>query len=249
MPQHADMNDRQSDNAGAKLRLFELVLDDGRSSSPFVWRIRYALAHKGLPFESVPIGFTEIPQVFGGRFKTVPVIEHRDTMLSESWDIAEYLDRAFPDTAPLFSGPAENAMVRLTDAWFSGEILRKMFRIYILDVHDAARPEDRPYFRQSREAMLKGATLEEFTKNRTASLPALRDSLRPLRSQLSRFAFLGGSAPNYADYVALGAFQWVASVSTLPLLASNDSLRGWLDRGFDLYGGLGRDPRMRSLFE
>ena len=170
-------------------------------------------------------------------------------MLAESWDIAEYLDRAFPQAPPLFCGAAENAMVRLNDAWFSGEILRKMFRIYILDVHDAARPEDRPYFRQSREAMLKGQTLEEFTRNRASSLPALRDSLRPLRSHLSHCAFLGGDTPNYADYIALGWFHWVASVSTLPLLASDDSLRRWLDRGFDLYGGMGRDPRMRPLFE
>lgn len=232
-----------------KIRLYELVLDDGRSSSPYVWRIRYALAHKGLPFESVPIGFVEIPKIFGNRFKTVPVIEHGDAMLAESWDIAEYLDRAYPGTPPLFSGPQENAMVRLNEAWFSAEVQRKMFRIYIKDVHDAARPEDRGYFRQSREAMLRGTTLEEFTKDRASSLPALRDSLRPLRAHLSRFAYLGGDSPNYADYIVLGAFQWAASVSTLPLLASNDSLRGWLERGFDLYGGIGRDPRMRPLFE
>jgi hypothetical protein len=112
-----------------KVRLYELVLENGRSVSPFVWRIRYALAHKGVPFECVPIGFTDIPRVFGGQFKTVPVIEHGSTMLAES-----------------FSGPAEYAMVRLTDSWFSADILRKMFRLYVLDVHNAARPEDRPYF-------------------------------------------------------------------------------------------------------
>ncbi len=233
----------------AKIRLFELVLENGRSSSPFVWRIRYALAHKGLPFESVPVGFTEIPSVFGGRFKTVPVIEHEGAMVADSWDIAEYLDRAFPRQPALFSGPPENAMVRLNDAWFSAEILRKMFRLYILDVHDAARPEDRPYFRESREKRMKGSTLEEFTADRASTLPAVRDALAPLRTQLSRAPFLGGSAPNYADYIALGAFQWVASVSTLPLLAANDPLRAWLDRGFDLYGGLGRDARMKPLFE
>ena len=141
-------------------------------------------------------------------------------------------------------------MVRLNDAWFSAEILRKMFRVYLLDVHDAARPEDRPYFRKSREEMLKGRTLEALTKDRESSLPALRNALSPLRSQLSHFPFLGGSAPNYADYLALGAFHWVASVGTLPLLAPTDNvLRAWLDRGFDLYEGLGRDPRMKSLFE
>jgi glutathione S-transferase len=215
-----------------------------------VWRIRYALAHKGVPFESVSIGFTEIPKVLGGRFKTVPVIEHGSTILAESWDIADYLEGAFPGLPPIFSGPAEYAMVRLTDAWFSAQILPKMFRLYVLDVHNAARPEDRPYFRQSREAYLKGTSLEEFTAERAAILPALREALTPLRSQLSRYPFLGGSTPNYADYIALSLFQWAASVSTLPLLAHNDAaLRRWFDTGLNLFGGIGLDPRMKPLFE
>src|SRR6202142_1026232 len=96
-----------------KVRLYELALEDGRSASPFVWRIRYALAHKGIPFETVYLGFTEIPAVCGGKFKTVPILEHADTALAESWDIAEYLDRAFPDRPPLFSSPRELAVIRL----------------------------------------------------------------------------------------------------------------------------------------
>jgi glutathione S-transferase len=233
-----------------KVRLYELVLENGRSASPFVWRIRYALAHKGIAFESVPLGFTEIAHAFGGRFKTVPVIERGDAMLGESWDIAEYTDREFSAGPALFSSPAEREMVRLMDAWFSAEVIRKLFRVYVLDIHKAARPQDRPYFRQSREARLKGTTLEACTADRAARLPAIREALGPLRSQLSRVPFLGGCAPNYADYIALGAFQWVASVSTLPLLARSDEvLRAWLDRGFDLYGGLGRDPRSQPLFE
>lgn len=232
------------------IRLYELVLENGRSASPYVWRIRYALAHKGVPFETVPIGFTDIPKVFGGRFKTVPVIEHGAKMLGESWLIAEYLDHALPSLPLLFSGPAELAMVQLFDAWFSAEILRKMLSVYVLDVHNAARPEDRPYFRQSREARFKGMTLEVVTADRSTRLLILRDALAPLRMQLARAPFLGGSAPNYADYIALGAFHWVASVSTLPLLAKDDdALLAWLDRGFDLYSGMGRDPRMKSLAE
>jgi glutathione S-transferase len=236
-------------SAEAKTRLYELALDNGCSASPYVWRVRFALAHKGLPCESVPLGFTEIATTFGGRFKTVPVVECGDTMLAESWDIAEYLDRAFPGGPALFTSPAEHAMVRLTDTWFSAEILRKMFGVYVLDIHNAVRPGDRAYFRRTREQRLKGATLEEFTANRASRLPALREALLPLRAHLARFPYLGGSAPNYADYIALGGFLWVASVSTLPLLAHDDTLRAWIDRGFDLYGGLGRDPRMKSLFE
>lgn len=236
--------------ADTKVRLYELALQNGRSASPFVWRIRYALAHKGIAFESVPLGFTDIPKAFGGRFKTVPVLQHGAVMLAESWDIAEYLDRAFADRPALFSSHAEIAMVRLMDAWFTVEVLRKLFRLYVLDIHNAARPEDRAYFRQSRELRTKGATLEAFTADRESRLPAVREALAPLRMQLARFSYLGGGTPNYADYIAFGTFQWVASVSTLPLLAHDDEvLRTWLDRGFDLYGGVGRDSRMHSLFE
>ena len=161
----------------AKIRLYELVLENGRSASPYVWRIRYALAHKGVPCECVPIGFTEIPKLFSGRFKTVPVIEHGVMMLAESWDIVDYLERTFPGRSPLFSGPAEYAMVRLMDSWFTAEILRKMFRLYVLDVHNAARPEDQPYFRQSREAYLNGTSLEEFTAGARGHPPCPARSL------------------------------------------------------------------------
>ena len=232
-------------------RLYELVLANGVSASPFVWRVRYALAHKGLPFESVPLGFTDIPKVFAGRCKTVPVLAEGDETIVDSWDIVDYLERAHPDQPHLFSGPAEYAMVRLFDAYFSVDIIRKFFNLYALDIHDAARNEDRTYFRESREQrFLKGIPLETYVAGREARLPSLREALTPLRLRLSRSPFLGGSTPNYADYIAFGAFQWVASVNTLPPLAKDDQpLRSWLDRVADLYDGLGRDPRMKPLFE
>ena len=127
------------------LYLYELALDNGRSASPFVWRIRFALAHKGLPFETKYLGFIEIPGIHGGKFKTVPILEHGEMVLAESWDIAEYLDRAFPNQPLLFNTPAELALVRFMDAWFMSEVMRKMFRVYVKDVHDAARAVDRPY--------------------------------------------------------------------------------------------------------
>src|ERR1700678_4139464 len=116
-----------STSIGSKVRLYELALEDGRSASPFVWRIRYALAHKGIPFETVYLGFTEIPAACGGKFKTVPILEHADTTLAESWDIAEYLDRAFPQLPLLFNTPAEHSLVRFMDSWFMNDVLRKMF--------------------------------------------------------------------------------------------------------------------------
>jgi glutathione S-transferase len=231
------------------IRLHELVLENGRSASPFVWRVRYALAHKGLEFESVRLGFTEIPSRFGGKFKTVPVLECGDTTMAESWDIVEHLDRQFPEKPALFTSPAELATVRLTDSWFMTEVMRRMFRVYVKDLHDCIRPADRDYFRSSRERNMKGATLETFTADRGALLPVIRSALNPLRMHLTKLPWVGGSSPNFADYIVISAFQWVASVSTLPLLAADDSLRDYLDRGFDLYGGIGREAPLQPLFE
>jgi glutathione S-transferase len=238
-------------NAAQKpIRLYEITVENGLSTSPYVWRIHYALAHKGLASESVAVGFTELPNTLGGRFKTVPIIEHGDIAMAESWDIAEYLDSAFPGTPPLFSGESERATLRLFDTWFSIEVMKRMFGIYVLDIHNAARPADRSYFRTSREArFFKGATLETITADRAARLPEVRNALTPLRLHLKRFPFLGGSQPNFGDYIALGAFRWIAAVSSLPLLAADDSLRPWIERGFDLYGGIARNPKLSPLFE
>jgi glutathione S-transferase len=234
-------------SAPGTLTLYELVLASGRSASPYVWRVRYALAHKGLAAASVPLGFTEIPKTFDGRFKTVPVLAHGATLLAESWDIVQYLDRTFPQQ-PLFGSPGEIAASRLIDAWLATEVVRRAVPIYVLDVHDAARPEDQGYFRQSRQARFNGTSLEAVTAGREARLPALREALAPLRARLAQSPFLGGATPTYADYMCLGFFQWLASIATLPPLAGDDTvLLDWLERGFDLYGGIGRDLRLRPL--
>ena len=49
------------------LRLYDVTLENGCTLSPFVWRIRYALAHKGLDYETEPVAFTGIRKIHGGK--------------------------------------------------------------------------------------------------------------------------------------------------------------------------------------
>ena len=230
------------------VKLYELAFGNGMLASPFAWRVRLALAHKSIPFESVPLGFTEIPTVLGPELKTVPVLEDRNGRRGESWEIVEYLEREYPQSPPLFAGSGEHALARFFDGWFSIEIMQRMFALYALDIYNAARPVDRAYFRASREARI-GQTLEAFTAAREARLPALRDALGPLRWHLKRRPFIAGEAPGYADFIALGGFIWVGSVCTLPVLAKDDALGAWLDRSLNLYGGMARDARLKPLQE
>lgn len=228
------------------IRLYDLAATEDRRLSPFCWRIKYALAHKGLDFETAPVGFTDIPKLCGGQYKTVPIIEDGAKTICDSWAIADYLDANYKER-PLFTSPQEKAGVRFFDTWFSVEIMTRMFRMFVLDIHDRARPEDQPYFRESREKMMRGATMEQFVAGREEKLPELRHALRPLRVTMAAQPWLGGETPNHADYIALGGFLWAASVLTLPPLEKDDTLHDWLKRGFDLYGGLGHSSKTEAL--
>ena len=96
--------------------------------------------------------------------------------------------------------------------------------------------------------MLGGRKLEEVQSGREERLPQVPPTLEPFRQLLRDSHWLGGSRPNYADYRALAVFLWTASVATTPPLTEDDPLRDGLDRGFDLYGGLGRHSGMHTLF-
>ncbi len=224
------------------IRLYDLVAANGRALSPFVWRIKYALAHKGLSFKAVPVGFTDIPALCEGKYKTVPIIEDGATTVCDSWAIADYLDKTYA-LPPLFTSPQERAMTKFFDGWFGLEIMNRIFQINVADIHAHARPADQPYFRTSREARLGGKTLEQFVEGRGAKLPELRHALRPMRAALGSAPYLGGDTPNYADYIALGGFLWAGAICTIPLLAADDKLNDWLKRGFDLYDGIGHVER------
>lgn len=228
------------------MRLYELILENGCSMSPYVWRTRLALAHKGLECESAPVGFIDIPGLHGGRFKTVPILEDGDELVGDSWIIADYLEKAYPERPALFTSPGERAMVRFFDGWFLREGLAALFGLYALDIHNAIRPADRAYFRASREPRL-GATLEDATADRADRLPGFRKAMQPIRGVLKEKPFLGGDTPNYADHIALAGFIWIASVNTLPPLEAGDPLLAWFERGLDLYDGLARDDRRRTL--
>lgn len=219
--------------------LYDLAARDGRRMSPFCWRAKLALAHKGLDFRAVPTRFTEIGKICGGGYKTVPVLEDEGRTIVDSWAIAEYLEEAYPDRPSLFGGPAGKALSLFVQNWTAAVLHNGLFPLLVKDIHDHLEPADQPYFRESRERRL-GKTLEEVQAGRDGGVEAFRRSLLPLRLTLKSQPFLGGDGPLYADYVAFGAFQWLRGISPLQALEADDPVQAWVLRCRDLHGGLGR---------
>ena len=210
-----------------------------RRFSPFCWRTRMALAHKGLEVETIPWHFTEkdrLPQPNAGR---VPVIVDGGEVVNDSAAIADYLEKRYADRPSLFAGEGGRALTRFLANWTETVLHPGIIRFVVLDIHRHVHPRDEEYFRRSREQRF-GTTLEEFVADREARLPAFRAGLAPLRRTLEAQDFLGGAAPLYADYIVFGAFQWARAISDFRLLAVDDPVALWRQRMLDLYGGLAR---------
>ncbi|OCP01383.1 MULTISPECIES: glutathione S-transferase family protein [unclassified Ensifer] len=213
--------------------------DRARPFSPHVWKTAMSLAHKGLGFEVVPIGFTEIPDVENGATKLVPLLRDGERLVTDSFDIALYLEETYPERPPLFAGEGATAVARFVEGWSQTTLHPAITRIIIRDIHDRLDPIDRAYFRESREKRF-GKSLEAVAESGAASLEGLSEKLEPLRHMLKFQQFLGGAKPLFADYIVFGAFQWARIVSPQRLLQPGDPVGHWFERCLDLHDGLGR---------
>ena len=223
--------------------LYDLVFQDDRRPSPFCWRVKYALAHKGLDWREEPVGFTDKDRIAFAGSQTWPVVQDGATAVKDSWAIARHLDLAYP-AKPLFPGDAGLAFGRFVANWVDTSVHGALFPVVVGDLYDRVRPVDQPYFRESRGKRLGTTDFATFqAKARDKGIAAFRAVLEPARRALREQPFLSGDAPAYPDYALIGAFLWARIASPLELLADDDPVRAWRERMLDLHGGLGRKAR------
>jgi glutathione S-transferase len=219
-------------------QLYELCgTDPARRFSPYCWRSRMALAHKGLEAEVVPWRFTDTAALAFAHYDKVPVLVDGDRVVTDSWAIAVYLEGAYPEAPRLFQGPPESQ--RFTPTWCDAVLLPALARLIVSDIPPLLAPADAAYFIESREKRF-GMPLAAVTAGREAKLPEFRALLHPLRMVLRGQEFLGGRAPDYGDFAVFGTLMWPRSVSPLPLLERDDPVHAWRERMLDLFGGLAR---------
>lgn len=230
------------------LVLYELCgADAGRPFSPYAWRIRMALKHKGLDFECRPKPFTEIPAIAPEAGRTVPILVDGDRTICDSWAIATYLEDAYPDRPSLFGGTGGRAAAKLVEGWVNGSVSALIARLIVKDIWDILAPADQAYFRETREVRF-GMSLEEVQAGREARRADLATALLPLHLMLKSQPFIGGEAPLHGDYLLFGTLQWARIASPFELLEPDTPVAQWRERCLDLFAGFGRSvPAARSI--
>jgi glutathione S-transferase len=226
------------------ITLYDLVFEEDRRPSPFCWRAKFALKHKGLAWRDEPVGLTEKQKIAFAQSQTVPVIHDDTKVVKDSWAIARHLDEAHPDK-PLFKSEMALSYAHFTAGWVDTAVHPALFPLFVNDLYERVRAVDKPYFQESRGKRLGTIDFAAFQKNaREKGLATFRSVLEPARRVLREQAFLAGDHPAYPDYALAGAFLWARIASPLTLLEADDPVHAWRERMLDLYDGMGRKAKV-----
>ena len=225
------------------IKLYDLAAaEDDRRFSPYCWRAKMALRHKGLEFETIPWRFTDKDVIAFSGSSTVPVLVDGKNTVHDSWRIALYLEEAYPQRPGLFEGAQSRALTEFFGQWVFRAVGPALMKVIVLDLFARLHEKDKAYFRESREKRF-GMTLEQYAADPKAALAAFRGALEPVRPVLVQHAFVSGKGPGYADYILLGSFQWARAMSPTRLLEPDDPVYAWRERVLDLWGGYARQAK------
>lgn len=221
-------------------QLYDLCgADPARRFSPYCWRTRLAIAHKGLEVETIAWRFTDTAALAAHGAQKVPLLLDGDRAIADSWTIAEHLEDSYPDRPSLFGGAGGRALAKFVNGWADATMMPAIARLIVSDIPPLLDPRDRDYFATSREKRF-GMALDQVTAGRAERVGTFREALLPLRMVLREQPFLHGAAPAYGDIIAFGGLQWGRCVSAFPLLDKADPVHAWRERMLDAYGGIAR---------
>ena len=223
------------------VKLYDLALGDSEiRPSPYCWIVKFALLHKGLEFETVPVGFADKEKYPDADYGKVPVLIDGDETVKDSAVIAAWLDKTYPDK-PLVATPGEAAAAEFYRMWMLSSFFPAVAPMLLTRLHALAAEADKVYFRTTREARF-GKTLEE-----AAAQPGQREKveaiLQPLSAPLGRFRFLGGDAPNLCDYTVAGCLMWPRLAAAEDIFEAPQAVASWMERMLDLFDGYARKAK------
>lgn len=222
------------------IQLYELTGRDDRRFSPYCWRTRMALEHKGLAYDTIPIRFTDKDKIAFSGQERIPVIKDGDVVVSDSWAIAEYLEETYPASPSLFGGETGHGLAKFLNVWTDRTLHLALIKLVVADILDHVDEADRDYFTESRSARF-GKPPTEVQTRAEGDIKAFGVAVSTLRAALNGQAFLSGKAPAYGDYIVFGAFAWARAISDFELIGRDDPVYAWRGRLLDMFGGMARN--------
>lgn len=221
--------------------LYDLALaDEAVRPSPYCWLVKFALMHKGLKFETRPVGFADKSKYPDPDYGKVPVLIDDGMMVKDSPVILEHLERKYRER-PLAATPGERAAAAFYGAWLAASVYPALGPLIMLKLLAAASPADQAYIRTTREARF-GKTLEQYADAPDAP-KRMEAALATLSAPLAAHDFLGGREANLCDYIVMSPLMWQRSATAKELYETPAPVAQWKERMLDLSGGYARSAK------
>lgn len=193
---------------------------------------RIALNYKGIPYKTQWIEYPDIEETLkklggtptstkddGRDHYTLPAIHDSTTRktITDSMDIAVYLEEKYPDTPSLFP-KGTRAATELLNYHFMTTVSAKLLPLLLPPTCLSLNPPSAEYFRRTREQSY-GKTLEEFAPPgpaRDEAWAKVKEGLELLASIYAKNGegkpYFFGEAFSYADAIVAGFLVWARIV-------------------------------------
>ncbi|KAJ3733260.1 hypothetical protein DFJ43DRAFT_995758 [Lentinula guzmanii] len=198
--------------------------------NPNVWKARYSLVYKSLPYRTVLVEFPDLEHTMrelgaaptetkpdGSPKYTLPVIHDTATnaVVSDSVAIAQYLDETYP-SPPLFPNGTHAFHASFNDL-FPARI-EPMLQFLLPSIASVLNPRSEEYFRHTRKEMF-GMDLTELypakgSEKRDTEWRKFEEGFGMLDKAMRKtdILIMGGNAPCFADFTVAG---WLRSFRTV----------------------------------
>ena len=143
-----------------------------------------ALNYKKLDFKTVPVKFTEKKLIEFSNQKLLPVLVDQNAIVSNSFDIAIYLDKKYPANQKLFT-KSDMSFDIFINQWADKMLNGALIKIVINDITNHLDPKDKDYFIDSRTKRF-GIPPESMVDKSTDSLNQLYKYISFLNSILEK---------------------------------------------------------------
>lgn len=206
--------------------------------SPNTWNTRYALNFTGLPYKTEWVEYPDIKphcdkigasyseiKPSGEPYYSLPIIHDPNTnqTIVDSFKIALYLERQYPDTPKLFPVPNSESLIFGFDIGLGRILAGPFYPTLVAGVCNILNEKSAVYFRETREKRYTPKTLEEVSygsgkdseeykqlwDNVEKGLNEMSDRLDLSVSEGGKLGpYVMGETLSYADFMIAAVFMW-----------------------------------------
>ena len=108
-----------------------------------------------------------------------------DNTISDSWEIAKYLETEYPDTPSLKLDHGEVLFIKVC---VETVLHPKLLQLLVMDIYNNLAQKDQNYFRESREKLF-GKALEEIVINSDERLPRFQKITESIKDNTQQTGF------------------------------------------------------------